>query len=49
VLLEQNPSKFSRWAKLAREGKSVMWVLAGRRYLGQVRDGVFHDFRKNNE
>ena len=49
TFLEQNPSKSSRWAKLAREGHRIMWVLAGRRYLGQVRDGVFHDFRKKVE
>jgi hypothetical protein len=26
-----------------------MWVMKGRRYLGQVKDGIFHDFRKKNE
>ena len=44
--LEQNPSKSSHWAKLAREGSLIMWVMKGRRYLGQVRDGAFHDLRK---
>jgi len=44
--LEQNPRKSSHWAKLAREGSLIMWVMKGRRYLGQVRDGVFHDLRK---
>jgi hypothetical protein len=44
--LEQNPKKSSHWAKLAREGSLIMWVMKGRRYLGQVRDGVFHDLRK---
>jgi hypothetical protein len=44
--LEQNPEKSSRWAKMAKEGHSIIWVLKGRRYLAQVRDGVFYDFRK---
>jgi hypothetical protein len=44
--LEQNPEKGSHWAELAREGSLIMWVMKGRRYLGQVRDGVFHDLRK---
>jgi len=44
--LEQNPKKSSHWAKLAREGSLIMWVMKGRRYLGQVRDGAFHDLRK---
>jgi hypothetical protein len=44
--LEQNPKKSSHWAKLAREGSLIMWVMKGRRYLGQVRDGVFYDLRK---
>lgn len=44
--LEQNPRKSSHWAKLAREGSLIMWVMKGRRYLGQVRDGMFHDLRK---
>jgi hypothetical protein len=44
--LEQNPETGSRWAKMAREGHQIMWVLKGRRYLAQVRDGVFYDFRK---
>lgn len=46
TFLEQNPKKASHWAKLAREGHRIMWVMRGRRYLGQVRDGEFHDFRK---
>jgi hypothetical protein len=36
----------SKWAKMAREGHQIMWVMKGRRYLAQVRDGVFYDFRK---
>jgi hypothetical protein len=44
--LEQNPETGSKWAKMAKEGHKIMWVLKGRRYLAQVRDGVFYDFRK---
>ena len=44
--LEQNPDTGSKWAKMAKEGHQIMWVLKGRRYLAQVRDGVFYDFRK---
>lgn len=44
--LEQNPNKSSRWAKLANEGHKILWVLEGQRYLAQVRDAVFYDFRK---
>jgi hypothetical protein len=47
--LEQNPRKSSHWAKLAREGSLIMWVMKGRRYLGQVRDEVFHDLRKKKD
>ena len=44
--LEQNPDTGSNWAKMAQEGHKIMWVIKGRRYLAQVRDGIFHDFRK---
>ncbi|MBM3292226.1 hypothetical protein FJY84_06070 [Candidatus Bathyarchaeota archaeon] len=44
--LEQNPEKSSGWAKLAKEGHQIMWVMKGRSYLAQVFDGVFNDFRK---
>ena len=47
--LEQNPKKSSHWAKLARQGSLIMWVMKGRRYLGQVKDGEFHDFRKKED
>ena len=46
--LEQNPRKSSHWAKLARQGSLIMWVMKGRRYLGQVKDGEFKDFRKKD-
>ena len=44
--LEQNPDTGSNWAKMAREGHHIMWVMKGRRYLAQVRDGIFYDLRK---
>ena len=47
--LEQNPKKSSHWAKLARQGSLIMWVLKGRRYLGQVIDGEFRDLRKKDK
>ena len=46
--LEQNPRKSSHWAKMARQGSLIMWVMKGRRYLGQVKDGEFKDFRKKD-
>lgn len=39
VLVEQNPKKKSEWAKLAREGHRVAWVLRGGEYLARVVDG----------
>ena len=47
--LEQNPRKSSHWAKLARQGSFIMWVMKGRRYLGQVIDGEFRDLRKRKD
>jgi len=47
--IEQNPDKGSSWAKMARESHHIMWVMKGRRYLAQVRDGAFHDLRKGKE
>ncbi len=44
--IEQNPDKGSRWGELAKEGHQIMWVMRGRKYLAQVRDGEFFDFRK---
>ena len=44
--LEQNPRKSSHWAKLAREGSLIMWVMKGRRYLAQVIDGRYLDLTK---
>ncbi|MCP9495477.1 MAG: hypothetical protein MSG64_13610 [Pyrinomonadaceae bacterium MAG19_C2-C3] len=39
LLIEQNPNKKSEWAKLAREGKRVAWVMRDGAYLARVVDG----------
>jgi hypothetical protein len=39
VLVEQNPKKQTEWAKLAREGHRVAWVLRDGEYLARVVDG----------
>jgi hypothetical protein len=39
----------AHWAKLAKEGSLIMWVMKGRKYLGPVRDGVFYDLRKKKD
>jgi len=44
--IEQNPHKDSKWAKLAQEGHQIMWVMQGRRYLAQVKDGKFLNLKR---
>ena len=44
--IEQNPHKESRWAKLAQEGHQIMWVMQGRRYLAQIKDGKFLNLKR---
>ncbi|MHA2068320.1 MAG: hypothetical protein ACXABY_28490 [Candidatus Thorarchaeota archaeon] len=44
--IEQNPRKDSKWAKLAQEGHRIMWVMQGRRYLAQVKDGKFLNLKR---
>ena len=39
VLVEQNPKKQTEWARLAREGHRVAWVLRDGEYLARVVDG----------
>ena len=39
VLIEQNPTKQSEWAKLANQGHQVAWVLRDGEYLARVIDG----------
>ncbi|MHA3964638.1 MAG: hypothetical protein AM325_013990 [Candidatus Thorarchaeota archaeon SMTZ1-45] len=44
--IQQNPHKDSRWAKLAREGHQIMWVMQGRKYLAQIKDGKFLNLKR---
>ena len=39
ILVEQNPKKNSRWARLAREGHRIAWVLKDGEYLARLVDG----------
>jgi hypothetical protein len=43
--LEQNPNTKSRWAKLARDGKTGMQFLEAGRYIAVVVDGKIHTYR----
>jgi hypothetical protein len=38
-LIEQNPNKESHWAKQAREGHKIAWVMKDGDYLARVVDG----------
>jgi hypothetical protein len=38
-LIEQNPKKRSEWARLARSGHRVAWVMRDGEYLARVVDG----------
>jgi hypothetical protein len=44
--IEQNPHKSSRWAKLAQKGQQIMWVMRGRQYLAQIKDGKFINLKR---
>jgi hypothetical protein len=46
--LEQNPDTKSRWAAMARSGKSVMQFLEGGRYIGVVVEGKVHLYARKN-
>ncbi|HEV2801250.1 MAG TPA: hypothetical protein VGW12_12175 [Pyrinomonadaceae bacterium] len=39
LLIEQNPTKSSEWAELARTGRRVAWVMRDGEYLARVVDG----------
>jgi hypothetical protein len=45
--LEQNPNTKSRWAKLARSGKSVMQFLSKGRYIANVVDGKLQPYARH--
>ena len=44
--LEQNPETVSRWAQLARQGKTVMQFLEQRRYIAVVVEGQVQFYGK---
>ena len=44
--IEQNRNKKSEWAKKARDGHKIMWVIKGRQYIAQILDGEYHDLKK---
>ena len=44
--IEQNRRKKSEWAKKAREGHKIIWIIKGRRYLAQIMDGKYTDLTK---
>jgi hypothetical protein len=48
TFLNQNPEKNSVWGRLARDGHKIMWIIEDGDYVGQVRDGVYHDFHKEH-
>ncbi|MBV9211223.1 MAG: hypothetical protein JOZ52_11365 [Acidobacteria bacterium] len=39
VLIEQNPKKQSQWARLARDGRRIAWLMRDGQYLARVVDG----------
>lgn len=39
ILIEQNPAKKSEWARLAKEGRRIAWVMREGEYLARVVDG----------
>ena len=39
LLIEQNPKKSSEWAKRARQGQRIAWVMRDGQYLARVVDG----------
>ncbi|MHA2378551.1 MAG: hypothetical protein ACXADO_10510 [Candidatus Thorarchaeota archaeon] len=44
--VEQNPTKSSKWAEMAKKGHQIMWVMRGRSYLARVMDGKFIDLKQ---
>ena len=39
TLIEQNPTKSTEWAELARQGRRVAWLMRDGEYLARVVDG----------
>lgn len=40
-VMEQNSTKTSKWAEMARKGSQIAWVFKGGRYYARVVDGIF--------
>lgn len=40
ILVEQNPKKRSEWARLARGGHRVAWLMRDGKYLARIVDGA---------
>lgn len=47
--IEQNWRKKSEWGKKAREGRKIMWIIKGRRYIARIMDGEFNDLLKKED
>lgn len=47
LFIEQNPRKKTEWAKMAREGRKLMWIIDTKwnRYLIRVEDSNIIDLR----
>jgi hypothetical protein len=39
ILVEQNPAKQSNWARLARAGRRIAWVMRNGKYIARIMDG----------
>jgi hypothetical protein len=49
ILVEQNPTKRSQWAMLARGGHRIAWVMRDGEYLARVVDGTIQILGKAHE
>ena len=44
--IEQNRNKKSEWAKKAREGHKIMWIIKGRIYIARIMDKEYQELKK---
>jgi len=44
LFMEQNQSKKSKWAQMAKEGHEIIWIFENNEYIGQILDGVVKIF-----
>lgn len=49
MLIEQNPTKKSEWARLAKEGRRIAWLVREGEYLARVVDGEVTMLEGNDE